>query len=264
MKQLKLFTFLILITPLLLSCNQNKNQSSDEWIQLFNGNDLTNWTVKINGYDVNDNFGNTFRVEDGMIKVRYDAYDSLNDRFGHLFYNEPFSNYILRVEYRIVGDQCPGAPGWAYKNSGIMIHGQTPESMDKNQEFPASIEVQLLGSDSLVQRSNMNLCTPGTNFVMGGQLILDHCTNSNSEPVYGEDWHVAEVVVRGNEVIHHIFEGDTLMTYNQPQLDDREANYEKLAALNGNTKMLSKGTISLQSEGHPIDFRKIEIKIVKD
>ena len=156
MKQLKLFSFLFLIATLLLSCNQNKSQSSDEWIQLFNGKDLTNWTVKINGYDVNDNFGNTFRVEDGMIKVRYEEYDSLRERFGHLFYKDEFSHYKLRVEYRFFGDQTPGAPGWAYRNSGLMLHGQTPESMDLNQDFPTSIEVQLLGSDSLVQRTNID------------------------------------------------------------------------------------------------------------
>lgn len=265
MKYSKLFFFFSVVAIVsLVSCN-GKKAAEAEWVQLFNGKDLTGWTPKITGYEMGDNFGNTYRVEDGMIKVRYDGgYDSFDNRFGHLFYKDQFSHYRLRVEYRIVGDQCPGAPGWAYKNSGIMIHGQTPESMDKDQDFPTSIEVQLLGSDSLVERTNMNVCTPGTNIVMDGKLILDHCINSSTGYFYGEDWITAEVEVRGNDVIKHIINGDTVLQYSQPQLDERDATYAKLVELNGSDKMLSGGTISLQSEGHPIDFRKVEIMLLEE
>ncbi len=265
MKYSKLFFFFSVVAIVsLVSCN-GKKAAEAEWVQLFNGKDLTGWTPKITGYEMGDNFGNTYRVEDGMIKVRYDGgYDSFDNRFGHLFYKDQFSHYRLRVEYRIVGDQCPGAPGWAYKNSGIMIHGQTPESMDKDQDFPTSIEVQLLGSDSLVERTNMNVCTPGTNIVMDGKLILDHCINSSTGYFYGEDWITAEVEVRGNDVIKHIINGDTVLQYSQPQLDERDATYAKLVELNGGDKMLSGGTISLQSEGHPIDFRKVEIMLLEE
>ncbi|MDO5522976.1 MAG: DUF1080 domain-containing protein [Bacteroidia bacterium] len=265
MKKVWLLFSVVAMTLLAVSCN-NKNSSAVEggWVQLFNGTDLNDWTVKIRGYDAGDNFGNTFRVEDGMIKVRYEAYDSLRDRFGHLFYKDEFSHYKLRVEYRIVGEQTPGAPGWAYKNSGIMVHGQTPESMEKDQDFPTSVEVQLLASDSLVQRTNMNVCTPGTNVVMNNELILDHCINSSSDNFYGEDWLTAEVEVRGNDVIYHIINGDTVLQYNQPQLDERDATFAKLIELNNGDKMLSKGTISLQSEGHPIDFRKVEILVLEN
>lgn len=251
----------ITFTALFISCNQKSTEG--EWIQLFNGNDLTDWTPKIVGYEAGDNFGNTFRVEDGLIKVRYEEYDSLRDRFGHLFYNDEFSHYKLRVEYRFLGDQTPGAPGWAYRNSGIMVHGQTPESMDLHQDFPTSIEIQLLGSDSLVENTTMNLCTPGTNVVMNNELILNHCTNSSSEHYYDDVWVTAEVEVRGNDVIYHIINGDTVLQYNNPQLDERDFTYTKLIDLYQGEKMLSKGTISLQSEGHPVDFRKVEIQILE-
>lgn len=267
MKKVCLLIGIATVMLFLLSCNRKKEnsvQTDDEWIPLFNGKDLTGWIVKIRGYDLGDNFGNTFRVEEGIMKVRYDAYGSFQNRFGHIFYKDPFSHYKLRVEYRILGRQCPDAPEWAYKNSGIMIHGQTPESMDKEQEFPASVEVQLLGSDSLLQRTNLNVCTPGTNIVMQGKLIEEHCISASSDYFYGEDWVTVEIEVRGNEIIRHIVNGDTVLEYNQPQLDPREPYYEKLIALNGGDKMLSKGTLSLQSEGHPIDFRKVEIKILEN
>ena len=261
MKKEWILTSVIAMMVVSVSCTQQKT-NGEEWIQLFNGEDLTGWTPKITGYEAGDNFGNTFRVEDGLLKVRYDAYESFDNRFGHLFYKDELSSYKLRVEYRIVGEQSPGAPEWAYKNSGIMIHGQTPATMEKGQDFPTSIEVQLLASDSLVQRTNMNVCTPGTNIVMNGELILDHCTNSSSGLFYGEDWITAEVEVRGDEVIYHVVNGDTVLQYNQPQLDERDGTYAKLIELNGGEKMLRKGTISLQSEGHPIDFRKVELLLL--
>lgn len=253
----------IVLITLMASCNGKKSVEA-QWVQLFNGKDLTGWTPKITGYELGENFGNTFRVEDGMIKVRYDGYDVFDNRFGHLFYEKPYSHYKFRVEYRFVGDQCPGAPGWAYRNSGIMLHGQTPESMEKGQDFPTSIEVQLLGSDSLVERTNMNVCTPGTNIVMDGKLVLDHCISSSSGYFYGDEWFTAEVEVRGNEVIRHIINGDTVLQYTNPQLDERDRTYPKLIELNKGDKMLSGGSISLQSEGHPIDFRKVEIMVLEE
>lgn len=262
MQNNKLLTLaLILVSFLITSCTQNNTEG--EWVQLFNGKDLSGWTPKIAGYEVGDNFGNTFCVEDGIIKVRYEEYDSLKGRFGHLFYNGEFSHYKLRVEYRFIGEQTPGAPAWAYRNSGVMLHGQTPESMDLYQDFPTSIEAQLLGSDSLVERTNMNVCTPGTNIVMNGELVLDHCISAVSDYFFGDEWVTAEIVVKGNETIYHIVNGDTVLHYSNPQLDERDGTYAKLIELNNGDKMLSKGTISLQSEGHPIDFRKVEIMELK-
>ncbi len=265
MKNLFKTTTLLIVSVLLLSCTSGAETASEgEWIQLFNGKDLNDWTVKIKGYEVGENFGNTFRVEDGLLRVSYDEYDVFNERYGHLFFNEEFSSYKIRVEYRIHGPQCPEAPGWAYRNSGIMVHGQSPESMEIDQDFPTSIEIQLLGTDSTIERTNLNVCTPGTNIVMNNELILDHCINSSSEYFYGDEWYTVEAIVKGNEVIHHVFNGDTVLTYYEPQLDERDHTFAKLIKLNNDDIMLHKGTISLQSEGHPIDFRKVEIQILED
>jgi hypothetical protein len=229
-----------------------------EWVSLFNGEDLTGWTPKIRHHEAGDNFADTFRVEDGLLKVRYDGYEQFGERFGHLFYDAPFSRYRLRVEYRFVDEQCEGGPGWAFRNSGIMVHGQSPQSMSKDQDFPASIEVQLLGGDGRQKRTTSNLCTPYTNVVMNGELVTRHCTSATSKTYHGEQWVTAEVEVRGSELIRHILEGETVLEYTQPQLDDREQIARKLAETN-NGLLLTGGTISLQSESHPIDFRKVEI-----
>ncbi|NLO72129.1 MAG: DUF1080 domain-containing protein, partial [Porphyromonadaceae bacterium] len=200
-KNLFLFAAIIMVA-VVNSCVSNKK--SNEWIPLFNGKDLSGWTVKIKGYELGENFGNTFRFEDGMLKVRYDAYDTFDDRFGHIYYNDKFAHYIIRFEYRILDEQCEGGPAWGYKNTGLMIHGQTPESLDLDQDFPVSIEVQLLGGDSIGERSTGNVCTPGTNIVINDELILEHCTNSTSKTIRTDEWVKVEIEVHGNDTIKHI------------------------------------------------------------
>jgi len=228
-----------------------------KWIQLFNGKNLDGWVVKIKGHELGENFGDTFRVESGVLKVAYDKYKKFKGQFGHLFYRDKFSHYRLRVEYRFVGEQADGGPGWAIRNSGVMIHGESPETMGRNQDFPASIEVQLLGGNGTDERPTANLCTPGTNVVMNGELITRHCTNSSSKTYHGDQWVTVEIEVRGSKVVRHIVEGKTVLEYNEPQLDDRDEHARELIAKNG--KLLETGTISLQSESHPVEFRKVEL-----
>ena len=257
----KSMTLIVLLLLMIPSFNSQAQNGEDEWIQLFNGKDLTGWTPKIKGYPAGENFGNTFRVEDVIMKVSYDQYDTFNLRYGHLFYNEEFGNYIIRVEYRFVGEQCTGGQGWAFRNSGIMIHGQSPQSMALDQDFPVSIEVQLLGGNGTDDRPTGNLCTPGTNVVMNGGLILQHCVTSGSKTYDGDQWVTAEVEVHGNEIIKHFINGDLVLDYTKPQLDERDADAKKLIV--AGELMLCKGTISLQSESHPVEFRKVEIKILE-
>jgi hypothetical protein len=233
-----------------------------KWVSLFNGKDLSGWTPKIRGYKFGENFGNTFRVEDGMIKVRYDEYDEFDRRFGHLFYEKQFSHYRLRAEYRFVGEQIAGGPGWALRNSGLMLHGQDPATMTLDQEFPVSIEVQLLAGDGTKNRTTSNLCTPGTNVVMNGELFQPHCRSSSSETHHLDEWVTAEVEVRGSDVIRHILDGGVVLEYTEPQLDPRDKDAQPLI-VDGNL-LLGKGTISLQSESHPCEFRKVEIMVLED
>lgn len=258
----------ILLTLIAVSCTttngQDANSNQDEWIQLFNGRDLSGWIPKIRGFPAGDNFANTFRVEDGLLTVAYnpDAYGDFDEQFGHLFYKESFSNYLLRVEYRFIGDQVEGGPGWAFRNSGLMLHGQSPESMTLDQDFPASIEVQLLGGDGTNPRTTLNLCTPGTHVVMDGELITRHCTNSESKTYHGDQWVTAEVEVRGNESFRHWVNGEEVLYYAKPQLDEGDASAQRLLEA-GQDKMLHGGTISLQSESHPVQFRKVELMPLK-
>ncbi len=238
-----------------------EDKPKDEWIPLFNGKNLDGWTPKIKGYELGENFGDTFRVEDGLMKVRYDKYDKFDENFGHLFYKESYSHYRIRVEYRFVGEQTKGGPGWALRNSGIMIHGQDPKTMAKDQKFPVSIEVQLLGGNGKDPRPTGNLCTPGTNVVYNSKLHLTHCTESKSATFKDGEWVTVEAEVHGSGAVEHFVNGEKVIEYEQIQFDERDADAKKL--IKDKKLLIEGGTISLQSESHPIDFRKVEIKILK-
>jgi len=254
-KQLKkMYFFKISLLPILAiflitACSDAESTNADseieDWVELFNGENLDGWDLKIRGYELNENFANTFRVENGLMKVRYDGYEAFDQKFGHIFYEEPFSYYRLRVEYRFVGEQATNGPGWAFMNNGIMFHSQSAESMDIDQDFPTSIEFQLLGGDGENERPNGSICTPGTHVVVDGELITDHCINSGGPTHHGDQWVTAELVAYGDSLIQHILNDEIVMEYTQPQLEDGTP--------------LTGGYIALQSESHPTDFRTIEI-----
>ena len=251
-----------------LAVMAQRHVTPEEWQPLFNGKNLDGWDIKISGQELNDNYKNTFRFEDGMVRISYDEYQRFDDKYGHMYYKKPFSHYKLRFQYRFTGSQIPGGAEWNVRNSGIMFHSQPAKSLTKNQEFPVSLEVQLLGGLGTGPRTTGNLCTPGTMVQMGGQINPDHCINSASKTYEGDQWVSVEAVVLGDSVIHHIVEGDTVLTYQKPQIGEvywaqgkKDDYYDIWKAQNG--KLLQEGYIALQAESHPIDFRQVEILNLK-
>jgi hypothetical protein len=242
------------------SARNDPNQK--EWIQLFNGRDLADWRIKFARHDLGANVNDTFRVEDGLLKVRYDKWPTFTNEFGHIFYREPFSYYLLAAEYRFVGEQVRTARtdlGWAIRNNGLMLHSPDPTTMLKDQDFPISIEVQLLGGRGDGKpRTTANLCTPGTHVVMDGKLHTAHCTNSKSKTYDGDQWVRVEVLVHGDELVRHMVEGETVLEYTKPQIGGGSASPTDPAVKVDGTP-LTGGFISLQAETAPVDFRKVEL-----
>jgi hypothetical protein len=231
---------------------------------MFNGKDLSGWTNKIHHYEAGDNYGDTFRVEDTIIKVRYDRYEGdFNDRFGHLYYNEPYSYYHLSLEYRFTGDLHPGAPSYTIKNSGVMFHSQNPKSMPREQDWPISVEMQFLaGLEEGKERPTGNMCSPGTEVVYQGSMYPGHCINSSSKTYFGDQWVKAEAIVLGDSLITHIINGEKVLQYTQPQIGGGVVNrFDPTIKKDG--QLLTEGFIALQSEGQPIDFRNIKIRNLK-
>ncbi|WP_316820326.1 DUF1080 domain-containing protein [Pedobacter gandavensis] len=236
----------------------NQAYAQKGWTNLFNGKDLNDWNIKISKHDYNDNYANTFRVEGGLIKVNYDGYENFDQQYGHIFYKKPFSYYLLKVTYRFVGDQAKGGEGWAIRNSGAMLHCQAPETMLKNQDFPISIEAQILGGDGEHIRPTSNLCTPGTQVIYDGKLFTPHCLDSKSKTYAGDQWVTAEFLVLGDSVVKHIINKEVVLEYSKPQIGGGNvSNYDPKIKQDG--KALTGGYISLQSESHPIEFKEVKL-----
>lgn len=243
---------------LLLTLVSTSSFGQKKWIILFNGKNLEGWNVKIAKHNYQQNFGNTFYVEDGLLKVKYDAYDNFDQQYGHLFYKKPFSYYLLRIEYRFVGNQAKGGEGWALRNSGVMLHSQAPSTMLKDQDFPISIEAQFLGGNGIDERPTGNVCTPGTTIEVKDKLFSPHCLNSTSKTYHGNQWVTAELLVLGDEEIKHIINGQTVLTYTKPKIGGGNiSNFDP--AIKEDGKALRSGYIALQSESHPIEFRTVKL-----
>ncbi len=236
----------------------NPDMAQEDWVSLFNGRNLDGWTPKIRGYPAGENFGDTFHVADGALSVSYAAYDEFDHRFGHIFYNTPYSHYILALEYRFQGEQAKGAPGWALENSGVMAHSPSAENMGLMQDFPTSIEVQLLGSGGQAQRPTGNLCTPGTHVHMNGNLIEQHCVNSSSKTYPGEQWVTLDLLVLGNEHMEHFINGTSVLSYTEPRIGGGMVS-GFLPEYKQDGTAVSGGYFSLQAEGHPVQFRNIRL-----
>ena len=229
-----------------------------KWLSLFNGKDLSDWTVKIAGHDVNDNYRDTFRVEDGLLKVSYKQYDQFGGRFGSLFSKKKLSRYWLRAEYRFTGDEVAGAPSWAFKNSGLQLHSQAPETMRKEQEFPVSVEFDIVGGHFIGSRPTGDVCQNGTLVKIDGAPLSGQCSKLSGITIRNEQWVTAVAEVLGSTRVRQIVDGALVVEYTDLALDPKNADARKLIAPDGNAAW-GAGYVSIQSNGHPIEFRRIEV-----
>jgi hypothetical protein len=237
-------------------------QDSLHWIQLFNGKDLTGWDIKITGHHLNDNYNNTVKVEDGIMKIDYDKYTSFTNQFGHIYYKTPYSYYKLVVEYRFVGKQIQGGPSWDVRNSGVMIHSQSAASVRKDQEFSVSLECQLLGGLDHGERTTANLCTPGTYVEMDNKVNRQHCINSTSKTYNGDQWVTVEIIVLGDSLIQHVMDGNVVLQYRHPKIGETGDDIKRYLDRGFQKKMnapLKEGYIALQAESAPVQFRKVAL-----
>jgi len=265
------FSFLLLTILFFLSCNNNneKEINQEDWQTLFNGKDLTGWDIKIKGHPLNENYKNTFQVEDSMIRVVYSEYDKFNNQFGHLYTKKPYSYYKLKLQYRFVGDQLADAPEWADRNSGVMLHSQSAQSINLHQDFPVSLEMQFLCGNGKDTVPTGNVCTPGTFIIYDGKPYLAHIKNSTSKTYLKNEWINAQAEVYGDSLVRHIINGDTVLTYTKPMIGEgfvsntnnwTWANItDSLFWINKANTPLGAGHIALQAESQPVDFRRIEI-----
>lgn len=263
-------TLLLYLTILFIAACQSPQSAEQEakaeeepetespaWVSLFNGEDLNDWTIRILGKALGENYANTFRVDSSLLKIRYDQYESYDGQFGAIYFNKSFTNYRLKVEYRFVGETAPGAPSWGFRDSGVQYHSQSPQSMKPDQPFPVCLEYNLHGGNGTDERPTGEICVPGTSVQISGEKNASFCTTPEVKRTFhGDQWVTIEIEVQ-DTVISHYANGEKILTYTNPTYDP-EHEYGGELIVEENDRVLS-GYISLQSNSHPIDFRKIEI-----
>lgn len=245
-----------LLTLMASAClSASSPETEPAWQSIFDGHSLDGWTPKIVGQAAGSDTHQIFRAENGVLRVSYDAYTSFNSDFGHLFYNIPASDYRLRFDYLFSGAQTPGGPAWAFMNSGVMVHAQAPETMALDQAFPICVEAQLLGAaPALPGRTTANICTPGSHIVIDGELVTQHCINSQTLAAPEQVWTRFEIEVRKGEIIALSVNGETAFTLQGPHFDETDPDVVRL----GLTGPMESGYFALQAESHPVAFRNIE------
>lgn len=249
----------LMLAIVLIGCRPSVGDpNKEEWISLFDGSDIDNWTPKFKGSELGVNYKNRFVFKNGLLSVRYAVTDTFNVDFGHLYYKDKFSHYRLRAKYRFVGEQQTGGPGWAVRNNGLMLHCQEPSTIGLDQDFPISLELQLLGGDGIHERTNANLCTPGTNVILNDSLFIPHCVNSTSKTYPGDQWVEVEALVLGDSLIQHILEGKVVMEYRKPTIGGGAISGYKESAYKEGTP-IKEGYIAIQAETAPIDYKSIEL-----
>ena len=228
-----------------------------EWVAIFDGETLDGWTPKIAGFPLGVNHADTFRVEDGVIKVRYDGYgDDFADRFGNLIYETPYEHYRLRLEYRFTGEQVPGGEDWAELNSGVLYHIQPVATiMPADGGFPPSLEAQFLAEGAHAPTTG-NMCSIETWVMLEGERRDEHCILGPVAARPAGRWVRFELQALPDGSFRHLIDGEEAFAFEAASYDEPQEWADGLAVTGGH--------FALQSESHPIEFRNVELMVLEE
>ncbi len=144
-----------------------------------------------------------------------------------------------------------------------MLHSQAPETMGLEQDFPISLEFQFLGGAGNGQkRPTGNVCSPGTRIVYRGEPDATHCISSRAPTLDGDQWVVTEALVLGDERIVHYVNGEAVIEYGGTTFGGGAVSGHR-PEMKPDGERLDAGYIALQSESHPIQFRRVELLNLK-
>lgn len=225
--------------------------STDGWVNLFNGKDLTGWVPLIHKSKVGENYMDTFRADsvNKVIRIAYDKYpnQSFDGRIGNLYYNKRLTNYRVRVTYRFIEPQAKNPVSWGRNNSALMIFAVDPYTITGDPQLPPMIELQLLGSPSAGGTTSPNYCD------LGGMSMQQHsarCGNNGSgkAPNPANQWTTVEAEVHVTGVTK-VF-----------QLPDTTNPAQTMSGPRYMNQAVTGGFVALQSESQPIEFKDILLK----
>jgi hypothetical protein len=217
---------------------------------LFNGRDLSGWCVALEGRRPGEDPNGVFRVSDGVMRVS-------GEETGGIVSEKSYRDYVLRVEYRWVGKSVGSRLGMA-ADTGVLYHSQG-EMFAWNGLWMRSFECNILrgrtGDFIIVSDKGAPVRYAAT---VEGRVVADEANISNwfrlgswantedtpdvfPERRYGE-WNRLEIVCDGSRVEHWL---NDVLVFEAENLTP------------------SQGRIQIQSEGHPVEFRRIDLKALR-
>jgi hypothetical protein len=201
-------------------------RADDEAIKLFNGKDLSGWSIFI-GHDPKENLDpradpkGVFKVEDGVIHIS-------GQEFGCLTTDKEFENYRVKLEFKWGKKKWPPREN-AVRDSGILLHCVGPDKV-----WTKSIECQIQEHDC----GDFH-CVSGTTIEVDGKVSKGRVVKKTDAEKPTGEWNTIEVVCDGDKITN-IVNGVVV----------NEATHASE----------TKGRILLQSEGAEVYYRNIELQ----
>jgi hypothetical protein len=197
-------------------------EKNDGWIKLFNGKDLSGWSVFLDPKKKDADPAKVFAVHNGIIVCE-------GTPFGYLITDKEYENYILKVQWRW-GEKVHGK----IRNSGVFVHVVGP-----NKIWPKAVEAQLMADHAgdfwLVDNFKLKVDPSRQDPKVDRHFLR---TKDHVEKEIGQ-WNQYEITCKG----------DTIRLVINGQLVNEGTDAE-----------LTRGKILLQSEGAQIDFKDVLLK----
>ena len=239
----------------LVSCASVSTGSEPRFHKIFDGKTLNGWEIKVTHHPLGANPHGMWTAKDGVMKINFDGFEQFKGEYAHVFYKKPLKNYILRLDYRFAGKQAPGGPGWATRNSGVMLFAQPPETMTLDQNYPISLENQLLGGLGKGPRTTLSVCMVEITVKVDGKPLTAHCNpnaGATSQTFDGDQWVKLRVEVV-NGVVKSYVNDQLGNTFTEPTVDKPHP------WLKSQDATAQPSYFALQGESDQVEFRNIEL-----
>ncbi|MBX3110386.1 MAG: DUF1080 domain-containing protein [Fimbriimonadaceae bacterium] len=199
-------------------------------VELFNGKDLTGWTMDVPALDNDPNGKVPFIVRDGKLV-------SLGTPGGHLLTTKEYRDYKLTVVYRFTG-----RPG----NCGVLVHasklrrlsGMFPQSMECQMQSGDAGDFWCIGEDIVVPNMEIRRGPREKWGVDGDKNRRIVNLTDNSEKPLGE-WNTMVIRCKGRDITIWV-NGDLVN--------------------DGHDCTADHGKIALQAEGTEVEFKSVTLE----
>jgi len=226
MLTLNLFPSYLLLSTLLLASGILPASAEEGWAVLFNGKDLSGWTM---GPD------KSWVVEDGVITLKRN-FDGKEHNSDYLWADGIYGDFVLELEFKTTENA----------NSGIFLR-----TANINDPVYTGLEVQVNNS-----WGKTNLSRTGT-----AGAIYDCIAPSKNAAKKAGEWNHYQITCKQNRVLV-VLNGDTVvdMDLDQWTVPNQNPDGSKNKFSKAMKDFAREGRLGLQDHGRPVWYRNIKIK----